>query len=74
MATDIERHKARVVSVADDGSVEVTLVENGLQLSCFVDRMMKRWGVSLSPQDLVSVEYPDGEPSRARIMFRHLQQ
>lgn len=33
MATDIERHKARVVSVADDGSVEVTLVENGLQLS-----------------------------------------
>lgn len=35
---------------------------------------MKRWGVSLSPQDLVSVEYPEGEPSRARIMFRHLQQ
>lgn len=60
MATDIERHKARVVSVADDGSVEVTLVENGLQLSCFVDRMMKRWGGQPLPSGLGERGVPRG--------------
>lgn len=69
---DITSHKGRVEAVGEDGRFEVRL-DNGLLISSGVDKAMRRWEVSIIVGDRVTVEFPEGSPDRARIVFRHLQ-
>jgi len=67
-----ESHRGRVEAVGEGGRFEVRL-DNGLHISSGVDKAMRRWQVAIVAGDRVTVEFPEGSPDRARIVFRHLQ-
>jgi translation initiation factor IF-1 len=69
---DITSHRGRVEAVGEGGRFEVRL-DSGLLISSGVDKAMRRWEVAIVAGDRVTVEFPEGSPDRARIVFRHLQ-
>ena len=63
--------KGRVSAAVENGLFEVKL-DDGKIMQCGLDKAMKRWSVVIAPDDIVTVEFPDEFPERARIVFRHL--
>ena len=63
--------RGNVTGAQEDGSYTVAL-SNGLQITASLAGAMRRFGVVVSVGDKVTVEMPEGQPSRSRITFRHL--
>lgn len=60
-----------VASITDDGRYEVRL-DGGEIITAGMDRMMRRIGVSVLAGDRVTIEMSQRDPTRTRIIFRHL--